>query len=551
MTARPPAAAAVPQRQGSAGGLVLLALTAMTAAGYHLGNFGFPIVDAFHYGEYLAAPVTVMQGAPYDGHPYTIHGMADILPAYALDRLGLPRDHLIAATGAIFQALEVAAALFAILAALRFAAIFGISPVVLAPFAVYAGFSVGWRDVVLLAGLWMFAATLRISGKASERRIGLQIGYGALTAFGLYWSFNRGIPMVTALALPLLLLWYLRGGLLPAILSFIGFALLFGAILPGMSLLHYLENFRLLLETSSKWQKPLEAWHLRWAAALLALNGGALGLTIWFVLRRRPPVGQIAILLALGILAAFYTKIGLARIDTMHLNMALWAPLLLISLVAGATTGEPPRPARWMIGVGAGAGLVVFGLALSNALRFPIVSILVLAATVIAPARLKGLGLVMAGFLALGGFALLSLNSAKLGEAGAYGWLGRLAQLPPTEEAVTPDMLWLGERLEHHGAACVFSMVNAGMIHAVTSLPSCSQFTYLVYAGPEHEERLIGDLEATRPAAIVYSADPTSLDYFNYSFDGLTMAELFPRLDAELRERYPQEECKFGYCLRH
>ena len=129
---------------------------------------------------------------------------------------------------------------------------------------------------------------------------------------------------------------------------------------------------------------------------------------------------------------------------------------------------------------------------------------------------------------------------------GRYNWLViHITNLPTAENAVTPGVHWSAKIISESGAECVFDLVNTGLINAVANLPACSQFTYPVYAGPQHENRLTADLIRADPPVIVYRSN-----FWSYAIDGRNMAERFPTLDAEIMKLYPREVCKHDYCLR-
>jgi len=47
----------------------------------------FPLGDPFHAGEFLAAGMAVLYGAPFEGDPFTINGGADIFPLLVISFL--------------------------------------------------------------------------------------------------------------------------------------------------------------------------------------------------------------------------------------------------------------------------------------------------------------------------------------------------------------------------------------------------------------------------------------------------------------------------------
>ncbi len=93
---------------------------------------------------------------------------------------------------------------------------------------------------------------------------------------------------------------------------------------------------------------------------------------------------------------------------------------------------------------------------------------------------------------------------------------------------------------------CVFDLSNNGVINGLVRRPSCSRFTYPVYAGPHHESILISDLRDASPRALVYSST-----YWSYNIDGRDMRKRFPELDKFILKNYPKEECSHGYCVRY
>jgi hypothetical protein len=87
--------------------------------------------------------------------------------------------------------------------------------------------------------------------------------------------------------------------------------------------------------------------------------------------------------------------------------------------------------------------------------------------------------------------------------------------------------------------------VNVGLVHAVAGLPACSRFTYLVYAGPQHEGQLMAALQRTAPQALLYQAN-----FWSYAIDGRAMNVRFPALDALIRRDYPRQVCQYDFCIR-
>ena len=126
-----------------------------------------------------------------------------------------------------------------------------------------------------------------------------------------------------------------------------------------------------------------------------------------------------------------------------------------------------------------------------------------------------------------------------------YEWGAYLLE-PPTNSDVVPDgVLWASEQLRNSGTHCVFDLSNSGTINALLALPSCSRFTYPVYAATQHEPELIETVKREQPGAIVYSST-----FWSFNFDSRSMHTRFPMLTEFLRVQYPVQECSLGYCIR-
>lgn len=550
LTAEAPRAA----RASWAVSLCIVLAAALLAIQRNVTKFTLPIDDSFHFGEFIAPAVSLIEGRDGAALPYTIHGLVDILPTYLLTLAGVP-DHMLTGYATAFVPLmSVLAAMLAAIAALRCATLFGVRHITMLPFALCAGYLVAWRELFVCIGLILFATVLKAIATPETRRTWLFILLGVVSAFGIYWSFNRGAVMAVGLGVPLLFMIHRHRGVAIAIGSFTLFVVVFGLTLPGTSLTHYLDNFVMLMETSSKWQQALSSKHYAVMGFIAAMNGAAIIAALWMVLAKKTTMPQTVLLAALALLSAFYVKIGLSRFDMNHLEMALWMPVLPLSLVFGATAMG--RDGMLMpFHVYAAAGLAVAGASvvyLTGApvreILFPIALILLMVTALPASRITRASALLALVALCFGSFGLALLRVQDSVRAGAYGWIGELATAEgvASSDILGPGVVWAGKQLVARNASCTFDMVNAGLILAVSRRPACSQFTYLVYAGAEHEERLIADLKETRPAAIVYNSD-----FWSYTIDSLPMNERFPSLEGEILTLYPEMECNEGFCVRY
>ena len=120
-----------------------------------------------------------------------------------------------------------------------------------------------------------------------------------------------------------------------------------------------------------------------------------------------------------------------------------------------------------------------------------------------------------------------------------------LSKNPANNEYVEDSMKWVSSEIKNSNSKCVFDLSNNGIINGLINLPSCTKYTYLVYADKRHEENIINQLKINSPEVIVYSTT-----YWSYSIDGKSMKERFKSLDSYILENYKYEACKYGYCLR-
>ena len=83
-------------------------------------------------------------------------------------------------------------------------------------------------------------------------------------------------------------------------------------------------------------------------------------------------------------------------------------------------------------------------------------------------------------------------------------------------------------------------MSNNGVINGILNLPSCTKYSYLVYASKNYEANIIEDLQIKRPEVIIYSTK-----FWSYAIDGKPMYSRFIELNKYILNAYPYEECKF------
>jgi hypothetical protein len=498
------------------------------------------LTDPFHDGEYFAVAVNFFSLQPPGFHPLSIHGALDFIPAL-IARHWWGDEHYFLPTAAIYTALNIAAAVLLLLITYQVCKTRPFQWIVLVSMVVAAPFFVGYRDLLLLASLYCF---LVLSDKSRDPgHIGLLIMLGALIGFGMFWSFDRGIATVVCLGPAMLLMaWHNRTNLIAAVafgVTVVGLGLCF----QGFSISGYLENLSVLLQTSGQWSYGWRMDAVILTAFVALINLGAIILAIRAYLISSIEGRDLARILALLLLSAIMLKIGVNRADVEHVYNGLWAPLLLTLSLARTTF----TISRLIL---LAPLIIVIGAALS--FKFHHVGFFLIACLMVyicVPHRDLGdfrVSHLLTVILISASASAVIYSGLKHFREGQYQWMTHVISPPANADAVTQGVNWASQRLLQSQASCVFDLSNNGVINGLLSLPSCTRFTYPVYAAAQHEAELISAITNAAPSAIVYSST-----FPSYSIDGKTMRDRFQALDSYLTARYPREECADGYCVRY
>ena len=492
-------------RTGAALGIVSLAILAWVTWHKHFNLGTGVITDPFHKGEHYAALATLF-GETTNFIPITIHGGLDFIPGW-LALLFFGHGHYFFPTEFAFSLLNSASAL------LLFSIVFYLTRdwnksryFILPVAAALSPLLVGYREPFLLSALFLYF--ILHDKPYGSRRLLLEAALGGVLAINLLWSFDRGIAGVLAIGAAGLISAYSRKR---HILTIVVFLLLFAGISmasPVFSPGHLFDNVRFLTQTSSQWSYPMQG-EVLFNSSLVFL----LCLTSLYALVTTLPrpirLGEVmALHVMLGILIVLFTKIATNRADVNHLVMGLWIPAIAYL----AIQNDNPTAVRKQI-------YFVF-----NSLL-----VAVIAYSFFVPHYQK--------------------FTQDIKDANAISsrdhWLHKShASLSDTEMSL-PGIRWVVDELRQAQATCIFDLSNHGIINGLSQLPTCSRFSYLVYATPRFETEILTTLQQKNPPVIIYSTE-----HWSYQIDGNSMKERLPRLDRYIKENYPTEKCNLGYCLR-
>lgn len=499
------------------------------------------IDDPFHYGEYFAAAMNfpVVDGV---GHSLVIHGALDYIPALLTEKLWGEGRYFIP-TLAVYKILNFISAMILTAIAYRLTVKKHGQWLLIVAVLLVAPLLVGYRDLFLLVSIYLFMANLRCDSNLLSAVI-LKILLGAFVAFGIFWSYDRGLAGALSLGAAVLVLLSRNRMYVISMVSFVASVAILVICFEAFSLSNYLNDLLVLTETSGQWSYGWQKMPVILSVLTILINGFAFSLLIEDCIRSNTLYQRAPMVVAMGLLAACMVKIGINRADVQHIYWSLWVPMLIaLNFYGGALQSRRLHQilmvALFIVSVaganyvgGYGLGLVV-GLLIYSALynvsqdNYIVVRVIFIVCV---------LAVLVAGLSkGLRGIA-----------AGKYSWMASLLAPPDNRSASTHGVIWATDRLLERNVHCVFDLSNNGVINGLARRPSCTKFTYPVYGGPKHEPELIDQLRAASPEALVYSAE-----YWSYAIDGKSMRQRFPVLDKFILLNYPMELCSQGYCVRY
>lgn len=497
--------------------------------------------DPFHHGEYFAAAMSFFHSEKAVGLPLTIHGALDVLPAYAARFFWSEQRYFLPAYG-VYKLLDfLAGVLFwQVLAYYLREKPFGKWMALVG--ALIAQPMIGFKDVFLLGALFVFQR-FDITSTSNARSAFLKVLFGSLVGMGLFWSYDKGIAGVLSLGAATLVLLARDKSHGISIASFVLTLVLAAGASNVFSLRQYVENIRFLMDTSAQWSYGLNQETIKLISYAVYLNAVAVVIYWRGLFLQREVKARLHEALALTGLAIFMVKIGSNRADMPHIALTMWVPILLVarSFLVDGVSNRSVRLSVFVLLICSG----ILSIQAHNSLAL-VVSIFVAVCAfwrVASPASSAmprwGVALAIAGWVLMIGYGVSNQKKDR------YDWILQAISPAPNEQVVAPALRWVSQQLIDSKGHCLFDMTNSGVLNGLTGLPSCTRFTYPVYATASYEKEMIKAVAASAPPMVVYSST-----HWSYSIDGKTMPMRFPALDDFLLEKYPFESCHDGYCVR-
>ena len=500
------------------------------------------LVDPFHYGEFFAAAVGLFSDVNYLFHPLTIHGALDFIPAlFAEYHWG--SDNYFLPTFAVYKVLNFLAAIFLISIAYQLSKYKSHQWLLLLAVAAAAPLLVGYRDLILLISIFLFFQ-ISASDIKHGRGIFIQILFGAIVAFGMFWSYDRGIAGAISLGAAILVLQFRSRWYAISLVSFLATVAVLSLSFNVFSIQNYLNDIFVLMETSGQWSYGWQRGPVVLTVFTIIFNATTISLLIYENLKSKSLIENLHVVLCFGFLSIFMLKMGINRADLGHVYFSFWIPMLTILYLY---EGNIKIKTGVVIFIGA-----MFAAAMALSIYFKsfglglILGILIFTVTRLGNNYLNKLKTICLGLLIASCFGLILYSGLKAFSNGEYTWIKSMSSPASNRLSATDGVVWASDRLQERAVECVFDLSNNGVINGLVKRPSCSRFTYPVYAGPNHESILISDLRDASPSAIVYSST-----YWSYSIDDRDMKNRFPKLDEYILKNYPKEECSHGYCVRY
>ncbi len=524
-------------------GRLLLVLCLVLAALPNLRGSGV-IDDSFHQGEYFVSAISILSANALTSLPLTIHGALDYIPAMLAIRIwGI--EHYFLPTVALFRLLNVVSTFLLIAICFELTKQRRYRRVLLFAVAVLATHMVGYRDLVLLCALYVFVLLMHRTLRPCEELVLLLI-FGVLVAFGMHWSYDRGIAGALSLGVATLYLAYNRKNYFLSLATFIVTIFLMNISSPLFSLVNYVDNIKILVETSAQWSYGVQRDAVTLTVFAVLMNILAIAAAMYCCLRMNKSFNSIATLIAFAVLAIFMLKAGTNRADLIHIYWALWMPLLLAVLTLDNDDHFPVSRSIIIVTVTVIATALILAYLYRSAGLFLLVCSGIFAASYPVVKREPSWAFrVVTGLVSIA-VLLMFYSSIKAVRNGEYAWINRVLSPPENFALVSDAELWVTVQLKQSNASCVFDLVNNGVIVGLANMPSCSRFVYPIYASKKYEAELISAVRKSRPSAIVYSSS-----YGAYRIDGKSMRDRYPELDLLLLDMYPVESCAYEYCVRY
>tara|TARA_B110000208_G_scaffold105277_1_gene130578 strand:- start:1218 stop:2717 length:1500 start_codon:yes stop_codon:yes gene_type:complete len=493
--------------------------------------FKSPFLDPFHTGEYFVQLINIENSF----NSFSIHGAVNYVPAF-LSRIVFG-DAYILPTSIFINIIAIASSL--LLAYICWLLLKGgknRSIISLFIFSISLSF-ISHRDLLLMLSILYFIKLLHLTSFHEKINTIHLILFGLVMSLTIFWTFDRGIAGVVSIGTAYLYFLYQSKDyrLTLPIVSFIISIIILSVTFNPTSIFHWFDNVLMLASSSSQWHYPL-------SLSVFLFTSLAFIFFLFTVLNtlKQTKIENSYIfkthLIFVFLLSLFLFRSAIDRADISHILLTLIGVFLIISLILGRESKI------YYPFVGA---------------RFDFIVVLFICSVLVVGLKFKNLGIIYSSFLfafvfmaehegqnrdlkryiaisSLAFFALISLFNA-------YKKYNEMSFNKVASSGVT----WAAQTLSAHNEKCIFDLTNNGIINALSDLPTCTKYSYPVYAPYKDEYLLLKQLKENMPNFIVYSSS-----FWSYAIDGKSMAIRYPNVDTFIKANYTFSECKFDYCIK-
>ena len=501
------------------------------------GNF----TDFCHQGEYFNALLSVLLQKEFI--PISTHGALDYVPgALSISLFGM--DKYLLPTEIFYIISSLLASLFLFFITLKHA--ISKEQIFIAGFLI--PHLVTYKDLFLLSSLFVYFC-LSSQKRKNENSNVLLILLGLSASINFFWSFNRGLAGLISIGVPLLYLSIKDRKNIIAVVSFLSFATLLSLTYPSLSLPHYLENIIFLKKTSYQWSYGFKKDPL-----ILSVFIGSLLVLVNILISKNILTQKNKLLkanaLLLALLSLCFFQISTSRADMGHIGMGLIAFFIVLNYWSYAQKINLETNKRFDIILIILICLIIFAWGIyyrhgyATGLIIYIFSIFHAKTESFLTKRFNNVFKKILYAILIIYLTSILFSIYKKWNNGAYEWTKRILSLPSKSQMVNSDILWVTEELLKVKSSCILDMSNNGVINALANLPTCTKFSYIVYADKNYENEIIKSIANKKPNAIVYSSN-----VWSYSIDNISMVTRFPELDKLLTSIYKYKKCNKDYCI--
>lgn len=380
------------------------------------------LAEPFHDGEFFASAVGLFSDSKYSLHPLAIHGAVDYIPALFAEYQWGAENYFLP-TVVIYRVLSFLAAIFLVLVSYELSRNKSYQWLLLLAVATVSPILVGYKDLVLLISIYLFFK-INYSDINRSSNIFLQILFGAVVAFGMFWSYDRGIAGALSLgaAVSILLFWNRWHAI--SLLSFVAVFLILGLFFEVFSFGNYLSDIYILMKTSSQWSYGWQQWPVVLTIFAIILNLTTISLLVVDHLNSELASERLPIVVLFVLLSIFMLKMGINRADVGHIHFTCWIPTLILLYLY-----EKYDFIRMMIGFLIGAVIIsTFGLTIIawSYEFFSIAAILIFAFLIIKSENSNRVAMVLSGFLIAGYLGMALYQGVRGFSGGQYSWIKSL-----------------------------------------------------------------------------------------------------------------------------